>query len=141
MIYDKARFKIKEIWSDNKFRPLQEALSTNFGIGMNFANPPKHVPETERNNQVIKERVRATYHCLPYMGFQSIIVQECSFTRGILTVPRIVSLPVKLMYKRMTSQVQQTNYLLKCLTVSIYDTETHIKVVMSFYIYQQRRSS
>jgi hypothetical protein len=33
---------------------------------MNFANPQEHVPEAERNNQVIKERVRATYHCLPY---------------------------------------------------------------------------
>jgi hypothetical protein len=33
---------------------------------MNFANPQGHVPEAERNNQVIKERVRATYHQLPY---------------------------------------------------------------------------
>jgi hypothetical protein len=65
-VYNKVRFKIKEIQSDNVFRPLQEALLTNFGIGMNFANPQEHVPEAERNNLVIKERVRATYHRLPY---------------------------------------------------------------------------
>ena len=33
---------------------------------MNFSNPQEHVPEAERNNRVIKERVRATYHRLPY---------------------------------------------------------------------------
>ena len=66
MIYNKAGFKIKEIRSDNEFRPLQESLSNDFGIGMNFANPQEHVPEAERNNRVIKERVRVTYHCLPY---------------------------------------------------------------------------
>jgi hypothetical protein len=65
MLYNKARFKIKEIRSDNEFRPLQEMLLTDFGIGMNFANPQKHVPEAERNNGVIKERVRATYHRFP----------------------------------------------------------------------------
>ena len=33
---------------------------------MNFSNPQKHVPEAEHNNHLIKERVKATYHCLPY---------------------------------------------------------------------------
>jgi hypothetical protein len=50
MLYNKARFKIKEIWSNIEFRPLQEALLTNFGIGMNFANSQEHVPKAERNN-------------------------------------------------------------------------------------------
>ena len=34
---------------------------------MNDANPQEHVPEAKRNNQVIKEKVQATYpHRLPY---------------------------------------------------------------------------
>jgi hypothetical protein len=37
-----------------------------YDINVNFANPQEHVPEAERNNQVIKERVRATYHRLPF---------------------------------------------------------------------------
>jgi hypothetical protein len=41
-------------------------LLTNFGIDMNIANPQEHVPEAKRNNRVIKERVRVTYHRLPY---------------------------------------------------------------------------
>ena len=34
---------------------------------MNFANPQKHVPEAEQNNQVIKGRVRAMYHRLLFL--------------------------------------------------------------------------
>ena len=41
-------------------------MLSEFEIGMNFSNPQEHVPEAERNNRVIKERVRATYHRLPY---------------------------------------------------------------------------
>ena len=65
-VYNRAGFKIKEVRSDNEFRPLQETLLEEFEIKMNFSNPQEHVPEAERNNRVIKERVRATYHRLPY---------------------------------------------------------------------------
>ena len=47
MLYNKAGFKIKEIRSDNEFRPLQEALLNDFGICMNFSNPQEHVPVLE----------------------------------------------------------------------------------------------
>jgi hypothetical protein len=33
-----------------------------YGISMNFASAQEHVPEAERNNRVIKERFRATFH-------------------------------------------------------------------------------
>ena len=48
------------------FCPLVEPLQDEFCVAINFANPQEHVPEAERNNRVIKERVRATYHRLPY---------------------------------------------------------------------------
>jgi hypothetical protein len=38
----------------------------HYNIAMNFANPQEHVPETERNNQVIKEQIHASYHGLPF---------------------------------------------------------------------------
>eukprot|EP00978_Attheya_sp_CCMP212_P028786 scaffold100331_cov51-Attheya_sp.AAC.8 len=43
-----------------------EPLAFKHHITMNYANPQEHVPEVERNVCVIKERVRATYHRLPY---------------------------------------------------------------------------
>ena len=33
---------------------------------MNLTSAQEHVPEAENNNRRIKERVRATYHQLPY---------------------------------------------------------------------------
>jgi hypothetical protein len=65
-LYNTGGFRITAIRCDNEFRPLIDPLADEFNVGMNFANPQEHVPEAERNNRVIKERVRATYHRLPY---------------------------------------------------------------------------
>ena len=64
--YNKGGFRVARIHADNEFRPLLEPLQEEFRIEMNFANPQEHVPDAERNNRTIKERVRATYHRLPY---------------------------------------------------------------------------
>jgi hypothetical protein len=49
---------------------------------MNYSNPQEHVPEAERNNSVIKERIRANYHRLPYKRLTrlmvKILVTECA---------------------------------------------------------------
>lgn len=42
---------------------------------MSFANPHEHVPEVERNNHTIKERIRATYHMLPYQTLTKTMVK------------------------------------------------------------------
>jgi hypothetical protein len=42
---------------------------------MNYANPQEHVPEAERNNRVIKERVRASYHRLPYTHLPRLMIK------------------------------------------------------------------
>jgi hypothetical protein len=66
-------FNIQQSWILNYQNSRGQWISTakdtifdDFGINMNFANPQEHVPEAERNNRVIKERVRATSHRLPY---------------------------------------------------------------------------
>ena len=65
-IYNCAGFKITKIRGDNEFQPLLQQMHDEFGIKMNFSNPQEHVPEAERNNRVIKERIRSTYHRLPF---------------------------------------------------------------------------
>ena len=42
--------------------PIRDVLE----LDINYANPQDHVPEAERNNRTIKERIRASYHRLPY---------------------------------------------------------------------------
>ncbi len=44
-------------------------------MAINFANPQEHVPEAERKNRVIKERVRATYRRLPYIRLTKLLVK------------------------------------------------------------------
>jgi hypothetical protein len=60
---------------DNEFRPLMEPLGHTYHIALNYANPQEHVPEAERNNRVIKERVRATYHRLPFTHLPRLMVK------------------------------------------------------------------
>jgi hypothetical protein len=42
---------------------------------MNYESPQEHVPEAKLNNQVIKERVHTSYHCLPYDCLPCIMVK------------------------------------------------------------------
>ena len=74
-VYNQGGFQIMNIRCDNKFRPLTDPMAIDHHIRMNYTNPQEHVPEAERNNRVIKERVRATYHRLPYIHLPRIMVK------------------------------------------------------------------
>ncbi|KAI2506113.1 Reverse transcriptase (RNA-dependent DNA polymerase) [Fragilaria crotonensis] len=74
-VYNAGGFQVTTIRCDNEFRPLIEPLADEFEVVMNFANAQEHVPEAERNNRVIKERVRATYHRLPYRQLTKTMVK------------------------------------------------------------------
>jgi hypothetical protein len=41
---------------------MMEKVKDNLGVQMSFTNALDHVPEAERNNRRINERVQATYH-------------------------------------------------------------------------------
>jgi hypothetical protein len=58
-VYNQGGFQIMNICCNNEFRPLTDPMAIDHHIRMNYANPQEHVPEAERNNRVIKERVRA----------------------------------------------------------------------------------
>jgi len=74
-IYNLAGFCIKAIHCDNEFRPLMDPLSTDYEVSMNYASAQEHVPEAERNNRVIKERFRATFHRLPFERLPAIMIK------------------------------------------------------------------
>jgi hypothetical protein len=63
--YNSAGFHIKTIHCNGEFRAMMEKVKDNLGVQMNSSNALDHVPEAERNNRTIKERVRAAYHRLP----------------------------------------------------------------------------
>ena len=72
-LYNKGGFVVTEIHCDNEFRPLMHPLEQKYGVHFNFANPNEHVPRVERNNRTIKERVRVTYHALPFKRFPKLL--------------------------------------------------------------------
>ena len=67
-MYNKAGFHVAIIHCDNEFRPLIEKYENdpNCDIVGNYSAAHAHQPDAERNNRVIKERVRATFHRMPY---------------------------------------------------------------------------
>ena len=52
-----------------------DPLYDKYKIIMNYANAQEHVPEAERNNRFLKERIRATNHRLPYVHLPRILVK------------------------------------------------------------------
>jgi hypothetical protein len=50
-------------------------VSDNLNVEMNYTTKGEHVPEAERNNRTIGERIRATYHNLPYKAIPRIMLK------------------------------------------------------------------
>ena len=74
-VYNQGGFTIKYIDCDNEFRPLDNIAVSKHHVAINYANPQEHVPEAERNNRVIKERCRATFHRLPFTYLTKVMVK------------------------------------------------------------------
>ena len=64
--YNKAGFRITTINCDQEFEAMMNEIKDDLGVDINPASQGEHVPEAERNNRAIKERIRSTYHNLPY---------------------------------------------------------------------------
>ena len=66
-----------EIHCDNEFRTAMDpyAASKDPPIRMNYAAAQEHVPRAERNNRTIQERIRATYHRLPFEHLPRILLK------------------------------------------------------------------
>lgn len=56
---------VNTILADNEFKPLQEDIK-EMGVNVHLVSKNKHVPEVERQNQVIKERAQGIVQTLPY---------------------------------------------------------------------------
>ena len=64
---------MREIHCDRVFKPLMDPVKDQMGIEMHYPPAGDHVPEAERLNRVIGERVLAIYHELPYKNLPEIM--------------------------------------------------------------------
>jgi hypothetical protein len=60
-------FRASHIHCDNEFKLATDEIKQKYhDLQVNYSNAQEHVPKAEPNNRVIKERVRATFHRLPF---------------------------------------------------------------------------
>jgi len=52
-----------------------EDVADELDVEMNYTTTDEHVPEAERNNRTIQERIRATYHRLPYKALPKVMLR------------------------------------------------------------------
>jgi hypothetical protein len=81
-VYNSAGFHVKTIHCDGKFCAMMEKVKDDLGVRMNFTNTLDHVPEAERNNRTIKERVQAAYHSLPYKALPRQLIRYLVTTQA-----------------------------------------------------------
>ena len=65
-VYNDGGFTIKDIDADQEFKAVLEPAKDGMEVEVNYAPANTHVPGAERNNQFLKERIRAMFHSLPY---------------------------------------------------------------------------
>jgi hypothetical protein len=55
-----------------------DQVSDDLDVDMNYTTTDEHVPKAERNNHTIKERIRATFHNMPFTRIPKIRIKELS---------------------------------------------------------------
>ena len=62
------------VHGDQEFGLVAEPLKAEFNFELCLANAEEHVPEAERNNRFIKERMRTAFHTLPHKSLPKLAV-------------------------------------------------------------------
>ena len=75
--YTRARYTITDLSADNEFEPILAHLENedSLNVNLHIVAAQEHVPEAERNHKVMKERIRATYHQLPFDALPRVVMQ------------------------------------------------------------------
>ena len=75
-MYKKGEFQVTHIFCDDELQPLEKYfIKQEMNVQVNFSSPNEHVPKIECSICVIKERIRATYYCLPYKQLSRIMLK------------------------------------------------------------------
>ena len=64
-LYNGAGFTVITIHADREFKTLFDEVKDNLDVTMNYAPAGDHVPEAERNNRTLKERIQLATTAYP----------------------------------------------------------------------------
>lgn len=80
-LYAAGEFIVDTIFADGEFEPLRfSLLSCTPGIRLNTTSRNEHVGEIERRIRTLKERIRSTYHSLPFTHLPLTLIREMCFS-------------------------------------------------------------
>ena len=75
--YNDAGLAVRCFYSDQEYALVfKHFKESSPPIDFNLANAQEHVPEAERNNRTLQERMRATFHSLPYQALPSVFIKH-----------------------------------------------------------------
>ena len=72
-LYSNAGLRIATINADGEFKTLMEQVADELDVAINPTAAQEHVPEAERNNRTIGERIRAVYQNLPFSNLPRVM--------------------------------------------------------------------
>ena len=94
-LYNGAGFIVRTIQCDREYQAMMDQVKDDLEVDMNYTSASEHVPEAERNNHTIKERIRAAFWCLPYNKIPQVMIRylamECTEKWNIFPVKGGVS--------------------------------------------------
>ena len=64
--YKKQNIDVDFLHLDNEFKSFKLKIEKEFGCQVNLCNPDEHVGDIERSNRTLQDRVRVSYHRLPF---------------------------------------------------------------------------
>jgi hypothetical protein len=79
-LYNNAGFFIKVINCDGQFKPIVDDIKDDLNNDKNYTSKDEYVPEAERNNRTIGERVQGTYHNMPYKAIPKVMLRYLGMT-------------------------------------------------------------
>ena len=79
-VYTVRGFRVTIILADNQFESMRGDIAS-LGAIVNVVSCNEHVPEVERYNRTIKDRVRSQYNMLPFKVIPPIIIFELVYAQ------------------------------------------------------------
>ncbi|KAL7503040.1 hypothetical protein ACHAXN_000885, partial [Cyclotella atomus] len=80
-VYCSLGFRVTIILADNQFESMRGAIA-DLGAIVNVVSADEHVPEIERFNRTIKDRVRSQYNTLPFKRYPPVLIVELVYSQG-----------------------------------------------------------
>jgi hypothetical protein len=75
-VHNQAGLHVSVVYANQEFEPLlSELKNENLIDDYNLAPAGEHVPQAERNNRTIQERMRSVFHSLPFQAILSIMIK------------------------------------------------------------------